>query len=107
MLVNKELLSEVLKIEVIEIEKISNDKIDFITSLPLGQSINIYKLSFLLKEWLKEQDFSYIVWCDDSFEKYKCYLKSNKYKYEGIFVGKTEIESVIYGCNNILKEIKK
>lgn len=107
MKINKELLSEVFKLNIYE-AYIENNKLYFDMGLPLIQSINIYEFVHMCKEWALNKG-SYIncfyneFWWDRVEKKYTADIPNkNKSFYED-----TEIEAVIKASEYILKEINE
>lgn len=107
--ISKELLSKVLKKEIIEfaIEKnelryILKDDINDINGIPELYFINIYVFVFKCKEWVLKQGYRIIIDCSKDIKVGIRILKNGRDIYSN--ENKSEVEAIIKACEWVLKE---
>lgn len=102
-MISKELLSEVLKLNITYIERCNNSIIYKISAYDREEEVNIYELAYKCKEWAYENN--YYVYSTPSFA-----LEGVAYIVEDNNIGKrlktlqldSEVEAIIQACEWIL-----
>lgn len=106
MKIDKELVSEVFKLNICE-AYIENNKLYFDMGLPLIQSINIYEFAFKCKEWAFKNNYKIQSQINESNKGHSHITKKNDDCWAKGFFEDTEIEAVIKACEYILKELNE
>ena len=105
-MISKELLSEVLKLNITYIERCNNSIIYKISVYDREEEVNIYELAYKCKEWALEN--GYVInsgattsndWCSTIYKviKENPYIKELSHTWE-----QTEVESIFKACQWIL-----
>ena len=118
--VSKELLSEVLNLNITYIEHFNNSIVYKVSVYDREEEVNIYEFVFKCKEWATSKNYQIIsgLLNNTVFSKHdeKSYAKINYYtedkignrEYKGMYIiANTEIEAVIKACEYALKEINE
>jgi hypothetical protein len=106
-MISKELLSEVLNLNITYIERCNNSIIYKISVYDREEEVNIYELAHKCKEWAKTKKmyinsiYNEFYWDRIEKEYFADIPNKNKSFYEN-----TEVEAIFKACEWILKEIK-
>ena len=104
--ISKELLSEVLNLNITYIERCNNSIIYKISVYDREEEINIYELAHKCKEWVLKQGYRIIIDCSKDIELGIRILKNGRDIYSN--ENKSEQQAIFKACQWILdnKEIK-
>ncbi len=103
MKINKELLSEVFKLDICE-AYIENNNLYFDMGLPLIQSINIYEFVHMCKEWAFDKGYPFnVLYRHDYWDRCELKYDVDLYNHRKSFCSDIEVEAVIKACNWILE----
>lgn len=100
--ISKELLSEVLNLNITYIERCNNSIIYKISVYDREEEINIYELAHKCKEWVLKQGYRIIINYSKDIKVGIRILKSGKYVYSN--ENKSEVEAIVKACEWMLKE---
>ena len=107
MKISKELVSEVFKLNICE-AYIENNKLYFDMGLPLIQSINIYELVHMCKEWAFDKGYPFnVLYRHDYWDRCELKYDVDLYNHRKSFCSDTEIEAIFLACEYILNNIKQ
>lgn len=101
-MISKELLSEVLNLNITYIERCNNSIIYKISVYDREEEINIYELAHKCKEWVLKQGYRIIINYSKDIKVGIRILKSGKYVYSN--ENKSEVEAIVKACEWMLKE---
>ena len=101
-MISKELLSEVLKLNITYIERCNNSIIYKISVYDREEEVNIYELAYKCKEWALNKNYTLLSsieidcgYCDISF------IINNKAKHK-LITEASEVEAIFKACQWIL-----
>ena len=106
MKISKELVSEVFKLNICE-AYIENNKLYFDMGLPLIQSINIYELVHMCKEWAFDKGYPFnVLYRHDYWDRCELKYDVDLYNHRKSFCSDIEDEAIIKACEWILEQNK-
>ena len=113
--ISKELLSEVLKMEVVKHSLLNKSNKSFnVTYMQSEDSlksswtpVNIYEFAFKCKEWVLNKGYSQLSGKDDIYEKglgFVCSIGSTTLLIKDFYAG-TEVEAIVKACTHIFNDL--
>ncbi len=107
MKINKELVSEVFKLNICE-AYVENNNLFFDMGLPLIQSINIYEFFHMCKEWAFDKGYPFnVLYRHDYWDRCELKYDVDLYNHRKSFCSDTEVEAIFLACEYILNNIKQ
>ena len=105
-MISKELMSEVLNLNITYIERCNNSIVYKISVYDREEEVNIYELAHKCKEWVLKQGYRIIIDCSKDIELGIRILKNGRDIYSN--ENKSEQQAIFKACQWILdnKEIK-
>ena len=99
MKINKELVSEVFKLNICE-AYIENNNLYLDMGLPLIQSINIYEFVHMCKEWAFDKGYPFnVLYRHDYWDRCELKYDVDLYNHRKSFCSDIEVEAIINACN--------
>ena len=103
MKISKELVSEVLKLNICE-AYIENNNLFFDMGLPLIQSINLYEFVHRCKEWAFDKGYPFnVLYRHDYWDRCELKYDVDLYNHRKSFCSDIEYEAIIKACEWILE----